>query len=76
MSEFLSNWKNLYPYNYDEIIYNPKLHFYTRGIKFASLDVVKKLKQNRGEDKDYRDIKLIDSVITDLKGKLNNINIW
>lgn len=55
--------KNLYPYNYDEIIYNPKLHFYTRGIKFASLDVVKKLKEKRGEKKDFVDVRLINSVL-------------
>jgi hypothetical protein len=53
----------LYPYGYDEIIYNPNLHFYTRGIKFASLDVVKKLKENRGEPKDKVDIDLINSII-------------
>ena len=47
----------------DDIIHNPDNHFYYRGVKFASLEVIKKLKQHRGEDKDYRDIKLIDSVL-------------
>lgn len=46
----------------DEIIHNPHNHFYHRGIKFATLEVVKKLKQKRGEEKDIRDIKLIDSI--------------
>ena len=55
--------KNLYPYPYDEIIYNPKYHFYTRGIKFASLDVVKKLKETRGEKKDIIDINLINEIL-------------
>jgi len=53
----------LYPYNYDEIIYNPKHHFYTRGVKFTTLDVVMKLKELRGEEKDKLDIKLIKSVM-------------
>ena len=46
----------------DEIIHNPHNHFYHRGIKFVTLEVVKKLKQKRGEEKDIRDIKLIDSI--------------
>ena len=47
----------------DDIIYNPENHFYYDDIKFASLDVVKKLKQKRMEQKDIRDIELIDEVI-------------
>lgn len=47
----------------DEIIYNPDNHFYYRGIKFASLEVVKQLKEKRGEPKDKVDIDLINSVV-------------
>jgi glycosyltransferase involved in cell wall biosynthesis len=43
----------------DEIIYNPDFHFYFHGIKFASLDVVKKMKENRDEEKDRKDVILI-----------------
>lgn len=53
----------LYPYSYDEIIYNPKHHFYTRGVKFASLGVIKKLKENRGEPKDSIDVNLINTIL-------------
>jgi len=56
---------NLESYHYrvdkNEIIYNPALHFYLHGVKFASLDVVKAMKENRGEEKDVRDCRLIES---------------
>jgi hypothetical protein len=55
--------ENLYPYKYDEIIYNPQHHFYAGGIKFTSLDIVKKLKEKRGEEKDVIDIKLINNFL-------------
>lgn len=47
----------------DEIIFNPEHHFYYQGIKFASLDVIKKMKTKRNEKKDQRDAVLIDSII-------------
>ena len=47
----------------DEIIFNPDNHFYHRGVKFASLDVVKKLKEKRGEPKDKIDVDLINSIL-------------
>jgi len=40
----------------DEIIYNPPNHFYYRGIKFASLEMVKQMKSKRGEEKDISDL--------------------
>ena len=46
----------------DEIIYNPKYHFWYNGIKFASLDIVKELKEKRGEPKDVIDVSLINSL--------------
>lgn len=46
----------------DDIIFNPNNHFYHFGIKFSSLDVVKKLKEKRGEEKDFIDIELINKI--------------
>lgn len=40
----------------DEIIFNPKNHFYCFGVKFASLEIIKKMKQNRNEAKDRTDV--------------------
>lgn len=53
---------DLYHTNYDDIIYNPKNYLHVHGIKFASLDVVKKLKERRNEQKDVGDIRLIESI--------------
>jgi len=47
----------------NEIIYNPTLHFYLHGIKFASLDVVRSMKSTRGEDKDIIDVNLINTIL-------------
>ena len=44
----------------DDIIYNPDNYFYFNGVKFASLDVVKKLKEKRMEEKDKKDLKLVE----------------
>lgn len=55
-------WLDYYQVCKEEIIYNPKYHFYFNGFKFATLDVIKIMKQNRNEEKDKRDIKLINSI--------------
>ena len=55
--------KSYYPYSFDDIIFNPQNHFYFSGIKFASLDVIKKMKLRRGEPKDFRDIKLLNNFL-------------
>ena len=55
--------KNLYGLNYDEIILNPDNHFYSRGVKFASLNVIKNMKQKRNEPKDIIDINLINTLL-------------
>lgn len=49
-----------YPIHKEEIIYNPLYHFYFNSFKFATLNVVKMVKENRKEEKDVMDIKLID----------------
>lgn len=55
--------KDLYQPNYDEIIMNPDFHFYSMGVKFASLDIIKRMKTRRNEPKDVNDINLIDTVL-------------
>jgi hypothetical protein len=52
-----------YHLNKSDIIFDPKNYFYHKDIKFATLEVVKKLKEKRGEIKDIKDIKYINSVI-------------
>ena len=53
------NWLKYYHIHKDEIIYNPNYHFYFNGFKFSSIEVIKKMKQNRNENKDINDLKLI-----------------
>ncbi len=47
----------------DDIIYNPENHFYFNGLKFISLKLLRQMKYNRGEYKDFQDIKLIDDFL-------------
>lgn len=47
----------------DDIIFNPDNHFYYGNLKVASLNIVKMLKEKRGEKKDYIDINLINTII-------------
>ena len=51
-----------YHLNREDIIYHPDNYFYHRGIKFASLDVIRRLKSKRNEPKDLVDVGLIDSI--------------
>lgn len=51
-----------YLHDKDDIIFNPQNHFYHVGLKFANLDVIKKMKQNRSESKDLIDIELINRI--------------
>ncbi len=43
----------------DDIIFNPENHFYLRGLKFGSLDIIRKLKEKRWEGKDRHDVAAI-----------------
>lgn len=52
-------WLTYYHKHKDEIIYNPMYHFYFNGFKFAALEVIKRMKENRNEQKDIVDINLI-----------------
>ena len=44
-------WLTYYHKHKDEIIYNPSNHFYFNGFKFSTLNILKKMKENRGEPK-------------------------
>lgn len=46
----------------DEIIFNPEHHFYLRGVKFASLQIIRALKARRDEPKDRVDVAGIDQL--------------
>lgn len=54
--------ETLYQSSADDLILNPTKYFYTQGVKFVTLDVVKRLKKIRNEIKDQHDIVLIDSI--------------
>ncbi|HIL25849.1 MAG TPA: glycosyltransferase family 2 protein, partial [Nitrospinaceae bacterium] len=43
----------------NEIIYNPRNHFYLHGMKFASAQTVRDMKIFRNEEKDGRDVSLM-----------------
>ena len=59
-NEHAGAWESYYPYNRAEIILNPENYFYYNGVKFITLEVLKKMKTERGEEKDLRDIELIE----------------
>ena len=51
-----------YTMSKDEIMFNPQNHFWHDGVKVASVNVVRSLKQKRGEPKDHRDIELMETL--------------
>jgi hypothetical protein len=54
-----NNWIKYYTLSRDDIIFDPKYHFYFNGFKFATLNVIKEMKEKRFENKDEIDIDLI-----------------
>ena len=62
------NCHNLDAHHYDQsisdIIYNPDNHFWHMGYKFATLEVIRKMKINRNEPKDQIDVSLINEVLS------------
>lgn len=46
----------------DDIIFNPTNYFYYNNVKFASLGVVKAMKEKRNEKKDIVDVALINTI--------------
>jgi FkbM family methyltransferase len=49
----------------DQLVMDPRNHFYLDGVKFAALDRVREMKARRGETKDRADVFLIDSLGAD-----------
>ena len=62
ISPHKDKWLSYYHKHKHDIIYNPENHFYFNGFKFCTLDVIKKMKENRGEEKDIRDVILINNI--------------
>ena len=56
-------WTQYYHTTAEDILLNPRLHFYFSGIKFATLDVVREMKIKRWEKKDRRDVELINEFL-------------
>jgi len=58
-----NSWAHYYSIHKDEIIFHPDYHFYYKGLKFASLDIVQLMKLRRNEFKDQRDVLLIKKLL-------------
>jgi glycosyltransferase involved in cell wall biosynthesis len=58
-----NNESHHYRVDKNDIIYDPRLHFYMYGVKFADLKVVRDMKMFRNEEKDKRDIESIKGVM-------------
>ena len=56
-------WLSYYSEPKNELLYNPNHYFYFNGFKFVSLNIIKIMKQKRNEEKDKRDVKLIETII-------------
>lgn len=55
-------WLSYYNEPRNELLYNPNHYFYFNGFKFASLEVIKCMKQKRNEEKDKKDVTLINQL--------------
>ena len=60
----------------DEIIFDPNNHFFYEGVKFASLDVVRKMKENRAEGKDRHDIALTRVFLMGNSIRFNSLQVY
>ena len=58
-----NNQLKFYPFSKDELIFNPRHHFYYQGFKFVTLEVLKSMKLTRNEKKDQNDVALINTFI-------------
>ena len=55
---------DFYPRTKADIIGDPRLHFYYRGMKFISLEVLRDMKRKRNEQpKDVRDVETIEAIL-------------
>lgn len=48
-----------FPLTPEQMMYNPKYHFYSDGFKFLSLDMTMLMKWRRGTEKDIKDCRLL-----------------
>lgn len=55
----IGKWLKFYPVSKKDILYDPNHFFYFNSYKFATLKLIKKMKQIRNEDKDKKDNILI-----------------
>ena len=55
----IGKWLKFYPVSKKDILYDPNHFFYFNSYKFATLELIKKMKQTRNEDKDKKDNILI-----------------
>ena len=53
----------------DDIIFSPENHFYYEGVKFVSLKILRAMKEKRNEEKDKKDLSLIDDLRKKTSGK-------
>jgi hypothetical protein len=62
ISPHKDKWLSYYHTHIHNIIYNPENYFYFNGVKFATLECIKNMKVNRNEEKDKRDVILINKI--------------
>jgi len=67
---------DLYASSIDDVIFNPANYFYYDGLKFATLDILKKMKIKRGEDKDSEDVMLIDNFLKGINPRKSLKDFW
>jgi hypothetical protein len=56
------DWLHYYHLPADDIVYDPRNHFYFNGLHFATLDVVREMKIKRWEKKDKWDVAMINEL--------------
>lgn len=69
------NYLKYYEKDIQDILMNPNNYLYYDDIKFISLELVKKMKNNRNEPKDKEDVKMINSFLKVDKGMLKYLKI-
>lgn len=58
-----NSWASHYPVNISNLVFNPENYFYYNEVKFVSLDMVRQMKLGRNEEKDQKDVKLVDDFL-------------
>jgi hypothetical protein len=59
----------------DQLVSDPRLHFYCNGFKFLSLLAVRGMKAERGEQKDLADVAAIDALLNNSMQKRKGISL-